>query len=47
MAKGDYRAIFGGSRNAYEKGKRDAQKTVWVQVGNALVKILNSFVKGK
>lgn len=45
MAKGDYLKKFGGSRNAWEKGKRDAQKSLLMQLGTALLKILTASKK--
>ncbi|MFP5436994.1 MAG: hypothetical protein ACLGH8_04365 [Bacteroidia bacterium] len=42
MAKGDYLAKYGGSKNAYEKGKKDLQKNLLIQIGNAILKALTS-----
>lgn len=42
MAKGDYLSKYGGSRNAYNKGRADAQKSLLVQLGKAILKVLTS-----
>lgn len=45
MAKGDYLAKFGGSKSGYEKGKKDTQKSLLMQLGNALLKLLTASKK--
>ena len=41
MAKGDYLAKFGGSKNAYNKGKKDAQKDLLMKIGQGILKLLS------
>lgn len=45
MAKGDYSSKWGGSRNAYEKGKKDANESMINRVIVFFEKVLEEYIK--
>jgi len=45
MAKGDFKREFGGSRTAWEKGKRDAQSSFLNRIASALESIVKALTK--
>lgn len=47
MAKGDYSSQYGGSKNGYEKGKKDANDSFIKKVVDILGKLAEAFVESK
>ncbi|RAI84187.1 hypothetical protein [Algoriphagus yeomjeoni] len=47
MAKGDYSSKWGGSRNGYEKGKKDANDSMINKVIDIIGKIADAFFEAR
>jgi hypothetical protein len=45
MAKNDYSSKWGGSRNGYEKGKKDANDSMINKVIDIIDKIADAFIE--